>query len=256
MTRRFACIAWLTLLLGLTGCSAATAPPEDQEQDSEEPSDPGAVALAVGSTVEDAVSGSCSTTSVKGLSEQIVAQMNCLIPGALAEVPERPGLEFGPATFPFLQTPARDALVTALDAHPGSTLTVNSMLRTVAQQYVLYRWAAKGRCGITIAASPGKSNHESGLALDLSQYGTWRPRLTGQGFHWFGNGDKVHFDFAGSGKQNLRGVDVEAFQILWNLNNPSDSIEEDGSYGPKTAARLAKAPANGFPIGASCATDG
>jgi hypothetical protein len=234
------------------GCSAANAPPDDEELDGEEPSGPAEVSLAVGSTVEDAVSGTCSTSSLRGLSEQIVAQMNCLTPGALAEVPERANFAPGEATFPFMQTSARDALVAALDENPGLTLSVNSMFRTVAQQYLLWRWAGPNRCGVTVAATPGKSNHESGLAIDINQHATWRPKLSPHDFRWYGSGDKVHFDYTGIGKNNLKGVGVQAFQILWNRNNPDDVIDEDGLYGKATASRLAQSPVSGFPLGASC----
>ncbi len=81
--------------------------------------------------------------------------MNCDIPNAMAKVPSRPNLKMGSAVFPFMQSPAKNALLKALDAHPGTTMTVNSMFRTVAQQYLLYRWYKLGKCGIGLAASPG-----------------------------------------------------------------------------------------------------
>jgi hypothetical protein len=245
----FVAVAAVSLL---TACSAATESARSGV-DGPEPSDPGSAQLAEGATVQDAIQMSCSTTSVKGLSEQIVAQMNCLVPEALAPLPERANLEKGAATFGYMQPPARDALVAALDANPGKMLRVNSMLRTVAQQFVLSRWGQIKRCGVALAAKPGNSNHESGLALDTSEYSSWKVALTAEGFKWFGNADKVHFDFVGSGKENLKGKDVKAFQILWNRNHAEDVIDEDGAYGPATAGRLAKAPANGFPVGASCA---
>ena len=37
-----------------------------------------------------------------------------------------------------------------------------------------------------------------------------------------------------------------------NRNAPDDQITEDGSYGPMTEARIKKAPAEGFGIGALC----
>lgn len=244
----------------LLGCSAADGTLEGPdpvepaaEIDGPEPDDAATEpqALLVGS-VEQAVSGSCSTTSVLGLSEQIVEQMNCMVPGALARLPERANLTRSAATFPYLQLDARDALVAALDANPDKTLSLNSMLRTVAQQYLLHRWAQAGRCGIALAATPGRSNHESGLALDTSQYSSWRSALESRGFKWFGSSDKVHFDHAGAGRLDLRGVDVKAFQMLWNANHPEDRIAEDGSYGPATGKRLAKSPAAGFPMGPAC----
>jgi hypothetical protein len=129
---------------------------------------------ASAATVEEVVTAAgCSTTAVWGLSVQIVDEVNCLVPGALAEVPDRPNLSKGAAVFPYLQTAARDALVTALDEHSGTALPVSSMLRTVAQQYLLYRWYQQGLCGIQLAVTPGTSNHEQGRALDTSNYGTW-----------------------------------------------------------------------------------
>ena len=65
-------------------------------------------------------------------------------------------------------------------------------------------------------------------------------------------GDPVHFDHLSS--PDIRGQDVQAFQRLWNRNNPDDEIAEDGVYGPQTEARLRAAPATGFEIGADCAT--
>src|SRR5262249_27193003 len=49
-----------------------------------------------------------------------------------------------------------------------------------------------------------------------------------------------------------RGIDVRAFQRLWNRNNPGDKIAEDGEWGPQTETRMKKSPASGFPIGAQC----
>jgi len=248
------CFALLALSAFACGPAAPDGDFEAAETDGPEPEEIAQAEQATGGTVEQAVYGQCSTTAVKGLSEQIVEQVNCLSPGALASLPSRPNLQLGSAVFPYMQTKARDALVAALDANPGKTLGINSMLRTVAQQYLLYRWAQADRCGIALAAKPGKSNHEWGLAIDTSQYSSWRPALEAKGFKWFGSSDKVHFDYAGPGKKSLTGVDVKAFQMLWNLNHPNDTISVDGSYGSATAARLAKAPAKGFPIGPSCSS--
>jgi hypothetical protein len=245
-------LAWPTTVGTLVACSAATGAPE-QEVDGPEPEvSADRSELAAGATVADVVKAGGSTASVKGLSEQIVAQMNCLIPNAMAAVPKRPNLTQSAATFPYLQLPARDRLVEALDANPGMTLGLNSMFRTVAQQYLLHQWGQKKTCGVALAAKPGSSNHESGLALDTSQHAAWRSALESRGFKWFGSKDKVHFDYVGPGKVSLAGLDVKAFQMLWNANHPEDVIAADGVYGPATGARLAKSPAAGFSIGATC----
>lgn len=206
-------------------------------------------------TVLDASKASCTTGSVKGLSAQIIAEANCVDPDAFVEIPKLPNLQASSNVFLNLEKPARDKLVAALKAYPGTTMTVNSALRTVAQQYLLYRWYQTGSCGISLAAKPGNSNHETGLALDIDNYSTWKSKLSGHGFSWLGGNDPVHFDYTGAGAKDLRGMDVLAFQRLWNRNNPSDKIAEDGSWGPNTEARMKKAPAGGFAKGPSCACD-
>lgn len=207
---------------------------------------------ALAGTVGEAVGNSCTTTSVKALSEQIVAQANCITPGAFVALDDAPNLVLGAAVFPYLEAPAKDALMAAVGANPGTTLTVNSMLRTVAQQYLLYTWYLNGQCGIGLAAKPGASNHETGLAMDVSEYGTWDNILDGYGFAWFGAADPVHFDYVGPGAVDHKGTDVLAFQMLWNLNHPDDLIDEDGAYGPQTESRLVMSPAEGFPIAPAC----
>jgi hypothetical protein len=233
----------------LAGC-LATEP--EQETDGPEPAGEPVAEAVQAQTVAQAVNSGCSTTSVKGLSEQIINQGQCINPAAFVKVPSQPNLVLGSAVYPYLEQPARDALVAALQSKPGTTMTINSMLRTVAQQYLLYRWYQLGKCGIALAASPGNSNHETGLALDVSQYNTWRATLQNNGFKWFGDSDVVHFDYVGAGAQSYKGLDVLAFQQLWNKNHPEDLIDEDGIYGNQTATRLDKSPAEGFPVGADC----
>jgi hypothetical protein len=126
------------------------------------------------------------------------------------------------------------------------------MLRTVAQQYLLYAWYMAGRCSIMLAAAPGGSNHESGLALDTSQYAAWQAALEAQGFKWFGSSDVVHFDYTGGGTIDLRPIGVRGFQRLWNVNHAADTIAEDGIYGPATESRLRQSPAAGFAMPAPC----
>jgi hypothetical protein len=203
-------------------------------------------------TVDDAVANSCSTGAVLGLSNQVVEQVNCLRPNTLVEVPARPNLTRGGNTFAFMQPAARDALVRALDANTSMTLGVNSMLRTVVQQFLLYSWYMAGRCSIALAAAPGGSNHESGLALDTSQYAAWQASLEAEGFTWLGSSDPVHFDYARAGTIDLRPIGVRGFQKLWNVNHAADAIAEDGIYGPATESRLRQSPAAGFSTQAPC----
>lgn len=227
---------------------APTAPPEA-------PKPPPPPVFA--GTVDDARSQGCTTKIVEGLSRQIITEANCLSEVSFTRVPALPNVELDETVFPFLVSPARDALVEVANAYPSKTLKVNSMLRTVVQQYLLYDWYQRGRCGISLAARPGNSNHEGGLAIDISRPARWRRRLQKFGFRWYGKKDRWHFDFRGQGAKKQTGLDVKAFQRLWSRNHPADAIGDDGDYGPVTEKRLRKAPAAGFPIGAICdvATD-
>jgi hypothetical protein len=103
-----------------------------------------------------------------------------------------------------------------------------------------------------MATPPGESNHEIGTALDIAEAGTWRPILEAHEFKWLGASDRVHFDYKGKAPSRTA-TDVLAFQKLWNKNNKSDPIAEDGRYSPAVEQRLKKSPASGFPIGANCA---
>jgi hypothetical protein len=233
-------------LSALTGCVAPMG-----ETDGPEPT--GTEDDALTSTVEHAVETSCSTSSVSGLSQQIIHEGRCLNPDAYEKLPSLGNLHLSGTVYPYLEKSAHDALVAALKAHPTKALHVNSMLRTIAQQYLVYRWYEGGhRCGIELAATPGNSNHETGLAFDTDDESAWRSILDNHGFRWFGPADTVHFDYVGSGATDHRGLDVKAFQSLWNKNHPHDKIAVDGEWGPATEARMKQAPASGFAIGPSC----
>jgi hypothetical protein len=202
-------------------------------------------------TVEQAIAKTCTTASAKPLSQQIIDEMICMEP-ELVEVPERPNLSYGGPVFPYLVAPARDRLLEVLDASPTKKMKVNSMFRTVAQQFMLRSWYERKRCGIKAAAKPGASNHETGLAIDISSHGTWKAALEAKGFDWFGSKDAVHFDYEGPGATDFKGLDIMAFQRLWNRNNPDDTIEETGTWNAATRDRMKKSPADGFAVGPSC----
>ena len=232
--------ALVPLLLLAAACSA---PPEDAGSSADE--------LSASDPVSLAVTSSCSTTSVKGLSQQLVDEMNCLQPNTLESIAGISEVSLGSAVFPYLQTPAAGALAKVVAAR-GTTMTINSALRTLPQQYLLYQWYLQGRCGIGLAASPGNSNHESGLAVDVDDNAGWQTYFGAHGWKWFGSADPVHFDYVAGGV-DLRSLSVLAFQKLWNLNNPKDAIAEDGSYGPETEKRVTKSPVGGFAKGTTCA---
>ena len=231
----------------------ASAPVFDDESVEGEPSSKRPEVPRHYATVQDAASRSCSTASVEGLSRQIINETRCINPNALVPLPARPNLVLDSHVFPYLEIQARDHLVKVLDAHRDGTMTVHSALRTVAQQYLVWRWSANKRCGVPLATPPGDSNHENGLALDIAEQARWRPALEAQGFHWLGASDRVHFDYKGSSASAHRTEDVRAFQRLWNRNHPDDTIANDGHYSPTTEQRLKKAPPDGFRLGPACA---
>jgi hypothetical protein len=193
-----------------------------------------------------ASSGACSTAPVRGLSDQIVAEMNCIKPGLMTRIDGYNVTLTSSAALPYLQAPAAASLKAATTWRSG--LHLNSALRSVAQQWLLYHWYQSHQCGIALAAKPGLSNHEDGMALDTPDYSSWRSTLEANGFHWFGSSDVVHFDR--SGGVDARGV--LAFPRLWNRNNPRDRITEDGIFGPQVDARIKMSPRAGFSGPQSC----
>ncbi len=208
------------------------------------------------STIQSSVSVStyttsgCSTSTVIGLSKQIADEVTCMSPDGLVAFQPTSNMTFSSnAVLPYLHVGAKADL---LDVAASRSVQINSGFRTVAQQYLLYRWYQLGRCGISAAARPGRSNHESGRAVDLANYSSVVTTMNSHGWSHDVPGDPVHFDHLSS--PDIRGQDVQAFQRLWNRNNPDDEIAEDGVYGPQTEARLRAAPATGFEIGADCAT--
>lgn len=198
-------------------------------------------------TVDEQIDSGCSTAVVIELSKQIADEVSCIEAGSFVELAEGPGLEFrSAAVLPYL-TPGAVADLEAAVAAGSGVLQINSAYRTVVQQYLLYEWYLLGRCGITAAARPGRSNHESGRALDINNYNEWKPILEANGWDQSVPGDPVHFDHIAS--PDLRGLDVLAFQRLWNRNNPGDVIDEDGVYGPQTEMRMGVSPVEGFAMG-------
>lgn len=241
----------LALLFGsLGGCAPADgAGEENGHGDFHESDDLGTTSAAL--TVAQAVGSSCTTSSVRGLSLQLVEEIQCIRPGTMESISGVSGARLGSAVIPYLQRPAAQALRNAI-ARRGGAMYVNSALRTLPQQYLLYRWYRAGRCGISLAAAPGRSNHETGVALDIDGYDGWRSAMSGAGYRWLGSRDPVHFDYVGGGSVDLSSLSVLAFQRLWNRAHPEDRIAEDGSYGPQTESRLVRAPGEGFPTGSTC----
>jgi len=198
----------------------------------------------VGNIVKSRADGRCSTADVKGLSLQIIDEMNLLIPNILVSFDDL-DVSGNEATVNFFMQPkAKEALRRGIRRR-GVTLKLTSAYRTVIQQHLLFSWL--GTPCVKKAAKPGKSNHEDGFAIDTPDWKEWRSALETEGWDWFGVGDEVHFTYIGGGvRDDIGDIGVKAFQTLWNKHNPGDLIKVDGLYGSKTAARLDRCPANGF----------
>jgi D-alanyl-D-alanine carboxypeptidase len=207
--------------------------------------------MLAGTTVGTLARTACTTADARGLSLQMLGEVECLRPGTLKRIDNIAGVSLSSSVLPRLNAAAADHLRTAA---AGGAISLSSATRSTAQQFILYYWYTHQRCTsvVKLAAKPGSSNHESGIAIDVPSYTAARTRLGNAGFRWFGSGDPVHFDYTGSGAVDIRSLMVKAFQRLWNRNHPTDKISEDGAWGPQTSARMDKSPAAGFATGSSC----
>ena len=110
---------------------------------------------------------------------------------------------------PYLQTKAANALIAAAKSK-NDFISLNSALRSSAQQWLLYDWYKRGKCGIGLAARPGTSNHEGGRAFDTSYYDHWRGALEANGWYWpnYPN-DPFHYDY--HGVPDIMSANLKAF---------------------------------------------
>jgi hypothetical protein len=197
-------------------------------------------------TVKDAAAH-CGTAAVHGISQQLIAELKHLKPGALIEAGTPLIVAADAATVNLLLQPAAAVALHAASAARGAVvMTVNSCYRTIAQQYILRHHAVAHMCGVKAAAPVGHSNHEGGTGIDLSDASGWKPFMSSHYWAWIGSFDPMHFDFHGPHDTMINSFSVKAFQSLWNKHNPSDPIVVDGIYGAHTEMRLEKSPAAGF----------
>lgn len=194
--------------------------------------------LGSAQTVGDlAARGECSTAGTEGIDAQLIRNHLCLFPGVFVRL-DHPAITLASArVHPLVTATARDRIGNAADTTP---LTLNSAFRTLAQQFVLYE---SGACAE--AAEPGTSNHESGRAIDVDNWSEARAALIASGCTQpLPDTDPVHFVCGG---EDMRMNSVLTFQMLWNQNNPGDTIVVDGIYGPQTRGRMQMTPVDGFP---------
>jgi len=200
--------------------------------------------------IRDITLDACPSTMIlDGLNQKLIKELDAIAPSALVSILGMTNLSLGSAAYPFVGGPTAKARLQAAISARGETLVVNSAYRTVAQQFLLFRmfhFGSSSRCGMTAVAKPGRSNHESGLALDIKNPLSWKTFLEIQGWKHLGPFDPPHYDFRGG--TDLRKLGVKAFQSHWNKNNPGDKLPEplDGLFGPETEKRLLKTPVSGF----------
>jgi len=208
----------------------------------------GTFSLSYCETVSEAIAkNGCDTSVIKGLSQELVNWTNCMKPGLFTDIKSLRNAALGSAAaaVPYLQHQAFTHLQKAIDQR-GVKMTINSALRTLPQQVMLYTWFQRGKCGITAAAKPGTSNHEGGTAVDIQDADAWISAMQANQWKKLGSFDPPHYDYIGSGSVDITTLHVQAFQKLWNANNPTKKIAEDGIYGPNTEAAVLASPVGGF----------
>lgn len=158
----------MPVLFGLAvACSVSERAVRDHHEDGNEQVGTTRSALSPSDPVSAAVTDSaCTTTLVKALATQLIEEIQCMRPGTFASIDNVAGLTLNSAVFPWLQEPAQRALIEA-QKERGVTMTLNSALRTLPQQYLLYRWYKTGRCGIGLAAAPGVAPSPSRLSARM-----------------------------------------------------------------------------------------
>lgn len=189
----------------------------------------------------------CSTEGVRPLNDQIFELARPVLQNDLVPCDDIVTI-VGGSTMAFLQPAAKNALAAAV-AEKGEKPRLVHAYRTLAHQYVLFFWFNHSQlCGITLAATPGSSPHEQGIAIDIQQNAQWRTVLKKHNWRWRGPTDPAHFTYVGPGvTTNVRKESIRAFQKLWNLHNPTDLIHEDGVFGEtETGPRIERSPVGGF----------
>jgi N-acetylmuramoyl-L-alanine amidase len=189
--------------------------------------------------------GSCNTGLARGLSIQLIAKLNRMVKSPLLVKIDDPLIDTSSASVnPYLQPEAAAHLITAAKRR-GRMIVINSCLRTTVQQHIIRSQYERGLCGITAAALPGRSNHERGAAIDIQDPEDWQDALENQGWSKLGSWDNMHYDYHNC-NTNVSSLQISAFQMLWNTNNPHDLIAVDGNYGRITAAKIDLSPIDGW----------
>lgn len=195
--------------------------------------------------------GTCSTDQIATVSIQTQSNLNCNQPQTWVSLAGYPGITLGSgaSVTPFLQTSAAASLKSVVDANKAKAgnILITSALRTAVAQHILYQWSLKNKCGITVAATPGNSNHNGGLAIDTTSSKYMRPMKNAG---WTQPpGDSVHLDYPISDVplSQLGPVTIKAFQSLYNQNVPlAQRIPVTGIYDDATGVAMDSVVTSGF----------
>lgn len=187
----------------------------------------------------------CSTEKLAPLARQIAKTLIASLPAT--EVIDISGHVniVGGSTLPYLQRAAGEALIAAI-TQAGRKPKLVHALRTLPQQYMVHYQYIHHLCNIPLAASPGSSPHERGIAIDIQEHEAWIEVLKQHNWIWRGAADRPHFNFHGPQDADFGIAEIKAFQQTWNDHNPNDLLKVDGSYGPKTESKLLLSPIAGW----------
>jgi hypothetical protein len=197
--------------------------------------------------VGEYVKTKCETSGLAGLSKQIATSLMHQVSAAAVMDITAHVIVVGSSTIPYLQSDAGRALAAAVKEH-GSKPRLVHALRVLPQQYAVSQWYLQHRCDIPLAAIPGTSPHEMGIAIDIENHDEWINVLRQHNWQWRGKSDPAHFNYHGHSDPDFTRWNVMAFQRLWDSRtaNPQQHLTADGVPGPKTIARLEASPAAGF----------
>lgn len=195
--------------------------------------------------VQDYVKHNCSTDGLGPVSRQIATELFATVnAGSVVDISEHVRI-VGPTTIPYLQREAALSLIAAVKEFGKQPKLVHA-LRVLPQQFAVSFWYLHHQCSIPLAATPGTSPHERGIAIDLNDWDDWIPVLKRHSWIWRGDADKPHFNYHGGSDPDFGHYGIRAFQTLWNKHNPSDLLATDGVIGPKTLDRVGFAPVSGW----------
>ena len=195
--------------------------------------------------VEELAKAECSTAKLAPLARQVGKTLLASLPAdEIIDITNHVNI-VGGSTLPYLQRAAGEALIAAINEAGRKPQLVHA-LRTLPQQYMVYYQYIHHLCKIPLAASPGTSPHERGIAIDLQDHESWHVVLKKHGWVWRGPKDPPHFNFHGPQNADFGVDEIKAFQQTWNDHNPNDLLKVDGSYGPKTEGKLLVSPVDGW----------